>query len=148
MPRTKTHFDQVPVRLVKEKIAMAEVQPEETIGIPNSTVKPVSPEREPPEGDTPAFPQNGTIELEDSTHELRYPKWQGFFQDALLELDKDKLKMRVVAAERAMRHRLDEIAHTGEPLELQAIEDAIGCCASSRGPSIRTSESLCMRVDG
>ena len=130
MPRTKTHFDQIPVRLIKEKIAMAEAQSEETAGALYPSVKSVSPESGPYRGDTSAFPQNGTIKVEQSTqrksHELMYPKWQGFFQDALLELDKDKLKMRVVAAERAMHDRLEEIVPAGEPLELQAIEDAIG----------------------
>jgi hypothetical protein len=126
MSRTKTYFDQIPVRLIKEKIAMAEAQPEETAGIPRLSVKSVSPESESYRGNTSAFPQNGTMKVEESTHELMYPKWQGFFQDALVELDKDKLKIRVVAAERAMRERLEEIVHIGEPLELQAIEDAIG----------------------
>ena len=130
MARTKTHFDQVPVSLIKEKIAMAEAQSEETPGTSNPTVTSFSLGTEPYRGDTSSFPQNGTMQLEESTqsrsHELMYPKWQGFFQDALLELDQDKLKTRVVAAERAMRDRLEEIVHTGEPIELQAIEDAIG----------------------
>ena len=130
MPRTKTYFEQVPVKLIKEKIAMAEAQAEEMAGTQKPTAKSDSPETEPPRGDPSAFPQNGTMKAEESTlsrsHELRYPKWQGFFQDVLLELDKDKLKTRVVAAERAIRDRLDEIVHTGEPLELQAIEDAVG----------------------
>jgi hypothetical protein len=128
MFRTKTHFDQVPVRLIKEKIAMAEAQPD--TGIPDVISKSYSSEAEPYSANFSGSSQlrttNEKYNDQGATGELMYPKWQKFYQDALLELDREKLKRKVIAAEGAMRDRLDEIAHTGEPLELQAIEDAIG----------------------
>jgi hypothetical protein len=128
MPKTKTHFDQVSVRLIKEKIAKAEAQPH--IVTPDVISKPRGPETEPYSANFSGFSQQRTTNEkyndQGATGELIYPKWQKFYKDALLELDREKLKMKVIAAEGAMRDRLEEIAHTGEPLELQAIEDAIG----------------------
>jgi hypothetical protein len=130
MPRTKTHFDQVPVRLIKEKIARAEAQPGPTAVTADVISKSLGPGIEPYSANFSGFSQEPITNEKDTdqsaTAQLMYPKWQKFYEDALLELDKEKLRMRVVAAERAMRDRLEEIAHTGEPLELQAIEDAIG----------------------
>jgi hypothetical protein len=130
MPKTKTHFDQVPVRLIKEKIAMAEAQAETMTVSPDVIGKPSSPENEPYTPNFSGFSQERTMGENDTNQsasgELMYSKWQKFYEDALLELDREKLRMKVVAAEKAMRDRLEEIAHTGEPLELQAIEDAIG----------------------
>jgi hypothetical protein len=130
MPRTKTHFDQVSVRLIKEKIARAEAQPGPTAVMADVISKSLSPEIEPYSPKFSGFSQEPITNEKDTeqsaTCQLMYPKWQKFYEDALLELDREKLRMRVVAAERAMRDRLEEIAHTGEPLELQAIEDAVG----------------------
>ena len=58
--------------------------------------------------------------------QIPYPEWQEPFLQALLELDEEKLRERVVAAEVAISHRLNAIAH--DPLqqtERQAIEDAL-----------------------
>ena len=130
MPRTKTHFDQVPVRLIKEKIARAEAQPGPTPVTADVISRFRSPETEPYSSNFREFSQKATMNEKDTdqsaTGQLMYPKWQKLYEDALLELDREKLTMRVAAAESAMRDRLEEIAHTGEPLELQAIEDAIG----------------------
>jgi hypothetical protein len=130
MPRTKTHFDQVSVRLIKEKIARAEAQPGPTTVTADLISKSRGSETEPYSANFSGFSQEPTTSEKDTgksaTGQLMYPKWQKFYEDALLELDREKLRMRVVAAERAMRYRLEEIAPTGEPLELQAIEDAIG----------------------
>lgn len=57
---------------------------------------------------------------------IPYPEWQNSFLQALLELDQEKLRDRVAAAEAAISHRLEAIAH--DPLqqeERQAIEDAL-----------------------
>lgn len=54
---------------------------------------------------------------------LQYPEWQKPFQDALVELDKEKLQERVVAAEAAIFNRLQTMSSTRE--ERQAMEDAL-----------------------
>jgi len=57
---------------------------------------------------------------------LRYPDWQKPYHDALVELDKDKLKVRVVAAEAAIFNRLQTMSSNSDSSgEMQAIEDAL-----------------------
>ena len=57
---------------------------------------------------------------------LRYPDWQKPYHDALVELDKDKLKSRVVAAEAAIFNRLQTMSSSSDSSgEMQAIEDAL-----------------------
>jgi hypothetical protein len=68
---------------------------------------------------------------------LKYPEWQQLLQQALVELDRDKLKQRVDAAETAIFKRLQAISRSSDDqAERQAIEDAL---ASLR---ILKSESL------
>ena len=56
---------------------------------------------------------------------LLYPEWQGEYQSALLELDREKLPERVAAAETAIFKRLQAIAQSSDnQAERQAIEDA------------------------
>jgi hypothetical protein len=58
--------------------------------------------------------------------ELRYPEWQKTYQDALLELNPQKLVQRVSAAETAILSRLQEIRIGSDSrMEAQAIEDAL-----------------------
>lgn len=58
--------------------------------------------------------------------ELRYPRWQQTYHDALLELNPQKLVQRVSQAETAVLSRLQEIRFRSDScLEVQAIEDAI-----------------------
>jgi hypothetical protein len=57
---------------------------------------------------------------------LKYPEWQKVLQEALLELDTDKLKQRVAAAETAIFKRLQAISQSSDHnVERQAIEDAL-----------------------
>jgi hypothetical protein len=61
-----------------------------------------------------------------SSPELLYPEWQREYLAALLELDSQKLKERVEAAESAIFKRLQSISHSPDnDAERQAIEDAI-----------------------
>lgn len=57
---------------------------------------------------------------------IRYPEWQKPLLEALLELDEEKLRERVAAAEAAISRRLELIAKNSEQqTEHQAIEDAL-----------------------
>ena len=56
---------------------------------------------------------------------ILYPEWQNEYQDALLELDRQKLSERVTAAEAAIYKRLQAISQSSDhQAERQAIEDA------------------------
>lgn len=56
---------------------------------------------------------------------FQYPLWQKPCQDALVELDKEKLPQRITAAETAIVSRLNAAsAGSVSPQESQAIEDA------------------------
>lgn len=60
--------------------------------------------------------------------DLKYPEWQEPLREALLELDKDRLKARVAAAETAIFNRLQAISQSGgNQAEREAIEDALSC---------------------
>jgi hypothetical protein len=57
---------------------------------------------------------------------LKYPEWQEPLREALLELDKNKLKQRVAAAETAIFNKLQAISRsTDDQAERQAIDDAL-----------------------
>ncbi len=56
---------------------------------------------------------------------ILYPEWQNEFQAALLELDPEKLRERVAAAETAIFNRLQAISQgSNHTAERQALEDA------------------------
>jgi hypothetical protein len=58
--------------------------------------------------------------------DLQYPDWQSPVQEALIELDKDKLKALVAEAEAAIFYRLQAISQdTDHTAERQAIQDAV-----------------------
>lgn len=62
--------------------------------------------------------------------EFEYPKWQEPYQQAMLELDSEKLRQKILDAESAIYSRLQQLtdgeAHTdGAKEERLAIEDAI-----------------------
>ena len=66
-----------------------------------------------------------TTEREDHREGLQYPDWQKAVQEALLELDQEKLRSRVAAAEAAIFNRLQAIAHDANHLaERHAMEGA------------------------
>jgi hypothetical protein len=56
---------------------------------------------------------------------LRFPKWQKPCEDALLEADEKRLFRRVIVAERAISHRLHDLATTPEKIELIAIDNML-----------------------
>jgi hypothetical protein len=58
--------------------------------------------------------------------ELRFPNWQQAYQDALLELDAEKLNQRILDAETAIFLRLQELTPDSDHHEERsAIFDAI-----------------------
>jgi hypothetical protein len=70
-----------------------------------------------------------------------YPDWQGPCQEALVELDRDKLRERIAVAEAAILNRLNATpAASVSPVERRAIDDALAalrvlkreCADSSR----------------
>ena len=63
--------------------------------------------------------------LEINGDDLKYPEWQEPVRQALLELNKEKLKAQVAAAEAAIAHRLQALSQSSnhQP-ERWAIEDA------------------------
>jgi hypothetical protein len=64
-------------------------------------------------------------EVGDLCQDLRYPDWQTRVQDALIELDQDKLKARVVEAEAAIFNRLQQLSRSLNHFdERRAIESA------------------------
>ena len=61
-----------------------------------------------------------------SSPNIIYPEWQHEYQTALLELDTEKLRERVAAAETAIFDRLQAISQgSNHTAERQAIEDAL-----------------------
>ena len=65
-------------------------------------------------------------EMGDHQNDLQYPDWQGPVQAALVELDKDKLKHRVAAAEVAIFERQQAISQSRDHhAEREAIEYAL-----------------------
>ena len=58
--------------------------------------------------------------------DLQYPDWQTRVREALLELDRDKLRTIVAEAEAAIFNRLQAISQdTHQTTERHAIEDAL-----------------------
>jgi hypothetical protein len=58
--------------------------------------------------------------------EILYPTWQHEYQAAVVELDRQKLPERVVAAEAAIFKRLQQLSQDSDSnAERQVIEDAL-----------------------
>ena len=63
---------------------------------------------------------------EDQSPETLYPEWQNEYQAARVEVDREKLKGRVEAAETAIYKRLQQISQNSDHhTERQVIEDAL-----------------------
>ena len=61
-----------------------------------------------------------------SSSEILYPAWQYEYQAALVEVDRQKLKQRVEAAETAIFKRLQQLSQNSDDfVEGQVIEDAL-----------------------
>ena len=59
---------------------------------------------------------------------MRYPEWQGPFQEALLEIDREKLQSKMMKAEEAIFQHLQQLAGNSDSeaeAERQATGDAI-----------------------
>ncbi len=85
----------------------------------------------------------GSPIMEDLVMEgMQYPEWQKLCQDALVELDKDKLPERVAAAEAAIVSRLQAMEAGDDSLkERQAIADALANLRVLKRESIGYSNS-------
>lgn len=69
----------------------------------------------------------GVVEMGNHQDGLEYPDWQRPLQAALVELDKDKLKERVAAAEAAIFERQQAISQSrNHHAERQSMEYALG----------------------
>jgi len=98
------HFEQVPVRMVEEGIAMGRIAELSSHA----------------EGQFHAEPELFSAEG------LTYPAWQAPVRDALLELDQEKLKERIMIAEAVIAGRLRSISRESfDPDERQALTDAM-----------------------
>ena len=61
-----------------------------------------------------------------SNEELKYPKWQAEFQEAVVELNREKLSDKIQKFETAVSVRLQELASSADHHdERQAIDDAL-----------------------
>jgi hypothetical protein len=97
MGKGKTHYDQVPLEIVKKIVEQQrdEVGP----GVVEDAVT------------VPATPKDNS-ERQTSGPGLKFPKWQKLCQEALVELDPEKLKERVLIAEAAVYMRLQKLAQS------------------------------------
>ena len=57
--------------------------------------------------------------------ELKYPKWQTQFEEAVAEHDRDKLVTKIQSFEAAVFMRLQELTSNNHHEERQAIADAL-----------------------
>ena len=60
-----------------------------------------------------------------SEGELKYPKWQAQFEEAVVELDREKLAGKIQNFETAVFMRLQELPSDDHHEERQAIADAL-----------------------
>jgi hypothetical protein len=103
MGKGKTHYQQVPLEIVKK---IVEQQVEVVPAIVEDAVA------------VPAMPNDN------SESGLKFPKWQKLCQEALVELDPEKLKERVSIVEAAVYVRLQELAQNPDAQdERQALID-------------------------
>jgi len=102
MGNQRTRFEQVPLTELQTLIARGEIwdEPRES-------------------HDDPELHSDGEPDFE-------YPQWQKQLHEALLELDKERLKERVALAESVISERLRSIAlHDNHRAERQALADAL-----------------------
>lgn len=64
---------------------------------------------------------------------LLYPEWQQHYRQALLELDQQRLRERIVAAEKAIASRITQVAGDSKHhAERRAIDDALSSLRALR----------------
>jgi hypothetical protein len=105
MRTAKTHFEQIPVELVK-KIAEEGFPEVKEIRNDNVILKVPAKKTEPHASRAHSRCRNGrTAEIRlgsDDDGVIKYPDWEKPLQEAVVEVDKDKLKSQVGAAETAI----------------------------------------------
>jgi hypothetical protein len=115
---SRTYFEQVPLDMIR---AIAEPQLAEPELVEPELVESEIADRATTSKDL-AWPA-AADEMTDNL-DLEYPAWQKVCQEALVELDPDKLKERVAAAEAAVFKRSQELAHILDAqAERQALRD-------------------------
>jgi hypothetical protein len=130
MSASKTHLEQFSVELVK-KIAEQNIPRCEPSAVGIQTNKRCNRKDQ---ALPPAPAQQVTIEVPitqpsveaNSNEQLQYPQWQEAYRMALLELDSEKLKQRVAAAEALIFARRQAIEGDADRRdERHAIQDAL-----------------------
>lgn len=126
MQTSKTHFEQIPVEVVK-KIIEEVAEKKQTDGDHDVIMDtPPSSVREALALRKGSLKMAAALGMEDLDDYLEYPDWQRPVQEALLELDRDKLKARVAEAEAVIFNRLQAISQGPDhKAERQAIEYAL-----------------------
>jgi len=129
MRRAKTHFEQIPVALVKT-IAEEAFPEVKEIRNDNVILKVPAKKTEPHASRAHSRCRNGrAMEIRLGSEDdgvIKYPDWEKPLQEAVAEVDKDKLKSRVGAAETAIFNRLQAISRSSDhAAERQAITDAL-----------------------
>lgn len=77
----------------------------------------------------------GTMPESEQDTCLKYPDWQKPFQEAVLELDGDKLEKQIVTAQTAILSRLEAVQ-----AERRALEDALGTLRTLQREEKKTKE--------
>jgi hypothetical protein len=125
MQNSKTHFEQIPVELVKKIIASARDGGNDSVSFegPATKTEPHATAIQSLHTDI----QNCRSPIASKSDEfVQYPDWQGVYKQALLEIDVDKLKQKIVAAEAAIAKRASTLSGiSGHSAEWQAMEDAL-----------------------
>jgi hypothetical protein len=116
MQNSKLHFEQVPLELVKKRLEQRSQKKEKATSgkfYPGSC----------------ASRLDGTVKMAVATeiHDgWEHPEWQRPVHEALVELDMEKLKVRVAAAEAAIFQRLQALSQIPDHSnERQALSDAV-----------------------
>jgi hypothetical protein len=102
MGKGKTHYEQVPLEIVKKIVE------EQGVEVDAGTLE-----------DAVTVPEtsNDNSERHHPDPGLKFPKWQKLCQEALIELDPDKLKERVLIAEAGVYVRMQELAQSPDGQE-------------------------------
>jgi hypothetical protein len=107
MLNPKTHFEQVPVELVK-RIAEEEIKQQEKAE----------------QARTSRTSQRKRDAMADE--ELRFPEWQGPLQEFILEFDREKALERAQKVEKLLLERLQQLRQGSDGhSELMALNDAL-----------------------
>jgi hypothetical protein len=125
MQNLKTHFEQVPIEVVKK---ILEQEPESE-NVENDKVVDKTSTRLNRKRVRFIHRKESKMQFQsgpEAVKGFKYPEWQKLLQEALVELDREKLKQRVQAAETKIFQRLQAISQESDhQAERQAIEDGL-----------------------